>query len=171
VTYRQIAGIRHAESDNDSTFFMTLDYLLGSTAAHRPNFLLNVDQAALALQGYDPVAFFADGKPVRGNPVIQTDYRGARYQFVSQANKAIFDRKPARFEPQFGGYCAFGVTRGQLVTIAVEAFQVINGRLLLLSGETARDDFNKNPTQNLFLADEKWPWLVSTQGRARREAS
>lgn len=117
--------------DREASFFRTLNFLLSGAAIPRTKTLLNFDKDALALQGYDPVAFFTEGEPVKGAPEFQSSYRGVKYHFVSKENKAIFDQEPAKCEPQFGGYCAFGVSRGYLVTIAVEAFQVLNGRLLL----------------------------------------
>ena len=74
--------------------------------------LLNLDRDRVAIQGYDPVAFFTDNRPVKGNPQLQSEYRGARYYFATSEHKAAFDKDPAKYEPQFGGYCAYGVSRG-----------------------------------------------------------
>ena len=74
--------------------------------------LLNLDREGIAIQGYDPVAFFTDNRPVKGNPQYQSDFNGAKYYFVSSEHKAAFDKEPAKYEPQFGGYCAYGVSHG-----------------------------------------------------------
>jgi YHS domain-containing protein len=58
------------------------------------------------LKGYDPVAYFSQGKAVMGNPLITSTYKGATYLFASREDKAEFDKSPAKFEPQYGGYCA-----------------------------------------------------------------
>src|SRR5262250_152955 len=80
--------------------------------------LLNLDNG-VAIQGYDPVAFFTDSRPVKGNPQFQSEYRGAKYYFVSAEHKATFDREPAKYEPQFGGYCAYGASRGRKAAIKI----------------------------------------------------
>ena len=123
----------------------------------------NLDRKGVALQGYDPVAFFTDARPVKGNPAVASTVHGATYFFASAEHKAAFDKDPAKFEPGFGGYCAYGVSKGKLVEVDVEAFQVVNGRLLLQYSKGVRDKFNKDTQGNLKLADEKWPAV----GKAR----
>jgi YHS domain-containing protein len=127
--------------------------------------LLNVDKAGLALQGYDPVAFFTENKPVKGKAEFKSVRQGATYQFASAENKAQFDTEPAKFEPALGGYCAYGVSRNKLVSIDVEAFQIVNGRLLLQYSKGVRNDFNKDAPGNLAKADANWPGLVEKKGK------
>jgi YHS domain-containing protein len=117
----------------------------------------NLEKDGKALQGYDPVAFFTEGKPVKGDPVISSNVNGAIYHFAKAENKAAFDKEPAKYEPQFGGYCAYGVSKGDLVKIKVDAFQVVNGRLLLQYDQGIRDKFNKDTNGNLSKADANWP--------------
>ena len=73
--------------------------------------LLNLDKNGVAIEGYDPVAFFTQGKPVKGNAQFQSSYKGATYYFASADDKGAFDGNPAKYEPQFGGFCAYGVSR------------------------------------------------------------
>lgn len=127
--------------------------------------LLNVDKEGVALQGYDPVAFFTVKAPVKGSPSFTSEYHGATYRFHSAKNKAAFDADPAKYEPQFGGYCAFGVSRGRLVEIDVTATQIVDGRLLLQYSPGVRDDFNKDAAGNLKKADATWPKLVEKKGK------
>jgi YHS domain-containing protein len=127
--------------------------------------LQNVDKAGLALQGYDPVGFVTEHKPVKGRPEFQSVYHGATYRFASAENKALFDRDAAKYEPAFGGFCAYGVSRNKLVGVDVEAFQILNGRLLLQYSKGVRNDFNKDPQGNLTRADQNWPGLVGKQGK------
>jgi YHS domain-containing protein len=109
----------------------------------------NLEKSGRALQGYDPVAFFTEKKPVKGEPGISSKVNGATYYFSKPENKAAFDKEPAKYEPQFGGYCAYGVAKGSLVKIEVDAFQIVNGRLLLQYNKSIRDKFNKDPGGNL----------------------
>lgn len=139
--------------------------MLPSLAVGAGKTLVNVDKTGLALKGYDPVAYFTENRPVEGNPQFVSTYNGARYQFASAANKNTFDADPAKYEPQFGGFCAYGVSKGYTVPIKVEAFGILNGRLLLQYDLGAREEFNRDPQGNLQKADGNWPKLVEKQGR------
>ena len=127
--------------------------------------LLNLDKNGLALQSYDPVAFFTQDKPVKGKPEFKSTDQGATYYFASAENKALFDKEPAKYEPAFGGYCAFGVSRNKLVEIDPDAFQVVDGRLLLQYSKSVRDNFNKDMQGNLAKANANWPGLVEKKGK------
>src|SRR5215467_11163890 len=93
--------------------------------------LRNVDKTELAVQGYDAVAFFTAGMPVKGRPELESRYHGARYLFSSAENKAAFDADPAKYEPQFGGFCAFAVSENHTAPVKIDAFMIVNGRLLM----------------------------------------
>lgn len=127
--------------------------------------LLNLDRKGVAVQGYDVVALLEGGKPVKGIAAIASTHRGATYYFATAAHKAAFDANPAKFEPQFGGYCAYGVSRGKLVEIDIEASQVVDGRLLLQYSKGVRNDFNKDAAGNLKKADANWPALLEKKGK------
>jgi YHS domain-containing protein len=127
--------------------------------------LLNLDTSGVAIQGYDPVAFFTDHKPVKGDPKFLIKHDGAIYYFASKEHRNLFKETPAKYEPEFGGYCAYGVSRNKLVEIDVEAFQIVNGRLLLQYSTDVRDKFNKDAAANLAKADANWPVLVAKKGK------
>jgi YHS domain-containing protein len=143
----------------------TLLIALAATAFAGTKTLTNVDKQGLALQGYDPVGFFTENRPVKGDPKFQSTYNGGRYQFASAQNQALFNANPAKYEPQFGGFCAYGVSRGYTVPIKIEAFQILNGRLLMQYDFGAQKSFNKDQQTNLRKADENWPKLVEKQGQ------
>ena len=127
--------------------------------------LLNLDKTGLAIQGYDPVAFFTDGKPVKGKAEFPARHNGALFYFASKEHRDVFKADPAKYEPAFGGYCAYGVSRNKLVEIDVEAFQIVDGRLLLQYSKGVRDDFNKDTKGNLAKAKSNWPALVEKKGK------
>ncbi len=127
--------------------------------------LQNLDRSGVAIQGYDPVAFFTNNRPVKGNAQFQSDYRGAKYYFASSEHKATFDKEPAKYEPQFGGYCAYGASQGHKAPIKIEAWQIVNGRLLMQYDLGVKDDFNKDQQNNLSKADRNWPGLVEKYGK------
>ncbi len=123
---------------------------------------VNVDQSGTALQGYDPVAFFTDGKPAAGKEEFHSSYHDATYRFASAEHQQMFEKDPAKYEPQFGGYCAYGVTQGHLAPVKVDAFQIVDGRLLMQYDTKVTKEFNKDQAGNLKPADEKWP-VVSAE--------
>jgi YHS domain-containing protein len=127
--------------------------------------LVNTDEAGVALQGYDPVAFFTDKQPVKGDPKFVTKRDGAIYFFTSKAHKDLFVQNPAKYEPCFGGYCAYGVSRKKLVEIDVSAFQIMDAKLLLQYSKDIRDKFNEDAQGNLAKADANWPVLIAKKGK------
>ena len=146
-----------------SLLLLTLGLALPAFAQAKT--LLNLDKNGAAIQGYDPVAFFTDSKPVKGKPEFPARYNGALYSFASKEHRDQFKADPAKYEPAFGGYCAFGVSKGKLVEIEVDAFQIVNGRLLLQYSKGVRDDFNKDTKGNLSKAEINWPVLVDKKGK------
>ncbi len=82
--------------------------------ARAPVPALNVKDG-VAVKGYDPVAYFNDGKPVKGSPEHTFEWQGATWQFVSEEHRSAFMREPTKYAPQYGGYCAFAVSQGSIV--------------------------------------------------------
>ena len=126
--------------------------------------LLNLDKNGVAIHGYDPVAFFTDDKPVKGKSEFSARHNGALYYFASNEHRELFKSDPSKYEPAFGGYCAYGLSKGKLVEIDVDAFQIVNARLLLQYSKGVRDTFNKDTKGNLAKAESNWPGLVEKKG-------
>ena len=86
-----------------------------------------------AIRGYDPVAYFEQGKPVKGEPGFSVEWNGADWQFSSAENRELFLDDPERYAPQFGGYCAYGMSLTQPMKVSSDpnAFTIVNGRLYL----------------------------------------
>jgi YHS domain-containing protein len=127
--------------------------------------LINVDRTGLAVQGYDVVAYFTDGKPVKGSAQFSSSHGGATYHFASAEHKAAFDKEPGKYAPQFGGYCAWAVSKNSTAKIEPDAFQIVNGRLLLQYDKGIREKFSRDTSGNLAKADTNWPGLVEKKGR------
>ena len=141
---------------------------LGLTCAAGPAFaspLVNIDTAGVAIQGYDPVAYFADGKPVKGDEKFQSEYAGAKYDFASAAHKAAFDQDPSRYAPQFGGFCAYGVSQGHAAPADPTVFQIVDGRLLLQYSGNVSEMFNRDKDGNLKKADANWSRLGQPESK------
>lgn len=101
----------------------------------------------LALSGYDPVAYFAEGggKAKEGSAKIEYRYRGALYRFATEANKEKFVADPRKYEPAYGGFCAYGMAKENKVEIDPESFLIENGKLMLF--------------YDGFLADTRAKWM------------
>ncbi len=126
--------------------------------------LVNVDKDGVALEGHDPVAYFTVGKPVKGDPTIDAVYNGARYFFSSKENRETFERAPAHYAPQFGGFCGYAASIHKVSPVDVNIFQIINDRLVLQHTPKAYNLFNEDPQTNLKKADANWPDLTEKNG-------
>src|SRR5215471_6202061 len=150
--------------------FVAVVLLAGLSGIAVAKELHNVDRNGVAIQGYDPVAFFTDNRPVKGNSQFQSDYRGSKYYFASEEHKSAFEKAPMKYEPQFGGYCAYGASQGHPAPIKIEAWQIVNGRLLMQYDLGVKDKFNKDQQGNLHKADQNWPGMVERYGKRMRRA-
>ncbi len=123
---------------------------------------VNVDSQGIILKGYDAVAYFKQAKPVAGNPLIQSVYQGATYFFASAADKADFDKDPAKFAPRYGAFCSYGVANGVLADIdGPGAFAVYKGKLYLCGNEGALKVFKSDIDNNIEKADTNWRQLTA----------
>lgn len=130
--------------------------------------LVNLDQDGVAIQGYDPVAYFTDNKPIQGDAKFRSNYGGAAYYFASAEHKAAFDAAPAKYTPQFGGYCAYAASIDTISPIDPKFFEIVDGRLLLQHNQRAWDAWHKDAAGNLVKADKNWPGLVAKDGAPPR---
>ena len=147
------------------TILMNVLLLTVSAALLPAKTLLNVDRHGIGIKGYDPVSYFTDAKAIHGNSSITSTADGVIYYFATPEHKTTFDSNPAKYEPQFGGYCAYGLSRGSLVEIDPSAFQIVNGRLLLQYSKGIMEKFNKDAAVNLRRADQNWPLLEEKKGK------
>jgi YHS domain-containing protein len=131
------------------------------TPATDKKVLVNLDSQGVALGGYDPVAYFTDARPVKGDPKIRSTRGGAVYTFASVEHKAAFDADPAKYEPQFGGYCAYAASIDKVSLIDPNYWEIIDGRLILQHNQKAWDLWHRDAAGNLVKADKNWPGLVN----------
>jgi YHS domain-containing protein len=124
---------------------------------------VNVDGNGVILKGYDAVAFFEQGKPVKGNPEIKVTYQGATYLFASEADKAAFEKDSAKYAPQYGGFCAYGVVKGALDDYEdLFVFTIYKGKLYLCGNPGALEIFMTNIDDKIDTADSNWRQLTGT---------
>lgn len=114
----------------------------------------------VAIQGYDPVAYFAQKKAVKGKSSLSSSYEGVVYYFSSQANKDLFLKNPTTYEPQYGGWCAYAMgENNEKVEINPETFKIIEGKLYLFYNayfNNTLKSWNKNETNLKKKADTNW---------------
>jgi YHS domain-containing protein len=122
------------------------------------------EKDGVALRGYDPVAYFTENKPVIGSPSHTATYKGSTFRFVSRANRDAFMADPAKYAPQYGGFCAFGVAKGQKAAIDPAAFSIVNGKLYLNYNSSIQRSWQADIPGHIQTADRNWP-NVSTQTR------
>ncbi len=128
----------------------------------------NLNQKGVIIDGYDPVAFYTENKPVAGDEKYNYLYEGATYHFSSAANLEMFKADPEKYKPQFGGWCAYAVSLGRVAPVDVNYWSVQDGRLLFQHNKRADDGWKKDPAGNLLLADKYWPEVSSEHGEQIR---
>jgi YHS domain-containing protein len=159
----RVAGHR-GEGDMRKLLTLLVGIALTGATAYAKD-LVNVDPAGLALQGYDPVAFFSDGKAVSGKADLTALYQGATYRFATEQHQATFNQDPARYAPAFGGFCAYAVSQGHTAPVEIDTWQILDGRLLLNYNLKVKGMFDADRQANVKKADSNWPNLVEKQGR------
>lgn len=149
-----------------SNLFLILSLTLAAPESANAADLVNTSGASgVALNGYDPVAFFTKKKPVNGNFQITAKHRGATYFFSSEKHKAMFGKNPDMYAPQCGGFCAFGVSVGALFPVDINTWQVRNNKLYLNLNPDILKMFNKDLDGNVAKAMKNWPALSAKHGR------
>jgi hypothetical protein len=134
--------------------------LAGTASAQTKANKINSNDSAYAIDGYDPVAYFEDGKAIHGKTDLAYVYRDARWLFSTEARRQKFIKSPAAFAPQYDGYCAYGVSRGNLVKIDPQAFTVRNGKLYLNYSLDIRKQWLSDVEARIQKADENFPKLA-----------
>jgi YHS domain-containing protein len=131
-----------------------------SPAVRQKNFFV---EKGLALQGYDAVSYF-QAKPLKGKANFSTTHQGIKYQFANAANLAAFQQDPAKYEPQYGGWCAYAMGKtGEKVEVDPETFKLINGKLYLFYNQFFNNTlttWNKDEARLKKQADVNWQKII-----------
>ena len=114
----------------------------------------------LAVSGYDPVAYFTEGKPVEGTRDFEVEWNGATWRFASQANLDTFKANPDAYAPQFGGYCAWAVSQGYTASTVPEAWRIVNGKLYLNYSKNVQATWEQDIPGNIAKANRNWPKVL-----------
>lgn len=120
----------------------------------------NTLYAGLGAKGYDVVSYFTDGKPAAGSAEYVFEYGGVKWQFVSKEHRDLFVKAPAKYAPQYGGFCAWGVSTGKLFDVdPVNGWTIHDGRLYLNFNGEINHTFAGDPASFVAKANQNWPKL------------
>lgn len=114
----------------------------------------------LAINGFDPVAYFTDAAPVEGDAAHAVEWNGAEWRFSSAENKAKFEADPEAFAPQYGGYCAYAVSKGYTAKTDPDAWTIHDGKLYLNYDRSVRGIWERDIPGNIAKADGNWPTVL-----------
>ena len=113
-----------------------------------------------AVSGYDPVAYFTDKQPVKGNKAFTYEWQGAKWLFASQAHLETFKAAPEKYAPQFGGYCAWAVSQGYTAPSDPMAWEIVDGKLYLNYNKKVQADWAKDKANLIRKGHANWPKVL-----------
>ena len=116
--------------------------------------------SSLAVGGYDPVAYFTQGKPVEGSGDLEYDWNGVTWRFSTPENRAAFKADPQAYAPQYGGYCAWAVSQGYTASSIPEAWRIVDGKLYLNYSKGVQKTWTEDIPGNIAKADANWPKVL-----------
>ena len=122
---------------------------------HTPTPELNA-KAGLAVKGYDPVAYFTRHKAVKGDPAYSYAWSGVTWRFASAEDRDLFIASPARYAPQYGGYCAFAISRDLIADISPKSWAVVDDKLYLNNNPFAQKLWQADRSHNVTVGDRNW---------------
>lgn len=117
------------------------------------------EKGTLAIKGYDPVAYFTVGHPVKGLPEFEYEWDELRYHFSREENLKLFKADPVRYAPQFANFCAMALTRGELHEANPEYWLISEGKLYIFGEPVGPDRFRENVDQNVAKANQNRPLI------------
>jgi YHS domain-containing protein len=135
---------------------LILTLLLSSLLGYAQNAEVFSTKAG-AINGYDAVSYFTDSKPVKGDPMFTLKWNNATWYFSSKNNLELFKASPATYAPQYGGYCAYGTSKGAKAPTMPDAWTIVNGKLYLNYNTEVQKTWSKEKDVLIKKADENWP--------------
>lgn len=133
----------------------SLIFFLSSGPAHAGGKVINTSSDGVAIQGYDPVAYFTMGKAVEGTEEFSHEWLDVTWHFVSAEHRDMFVADSRKYAPQHGGFCSFGVLDGAQLRTNPEAWRIVDGKLYLFYGESAAARWDPDSPE-VVKTDEEW---------------
>lgn len=113
-----------------------------------------------AIEGYDPVAYFNDGKAVNGLENFTFEWNDSNWSFASEENLKTFKENPEKYAPQFGGYCAYAVSQGYTYKSDPEAWKIVNDKLYLNYSKKIQEQWEADQTNLIRQGESNWPKVI-----------
>jgi YHS domain-containing protein len=117
-------------------------------------------EGGVAVDGTDVVAYFTEGRPVAGDPALTHTWRGVTWRFASAANRDAFAAAPERYAPQFGGYCAWAVSKGYTASTVPEAWRIVDGKLYLNYSRGIQRRWERDIPGRIAAGNANWPRVL-----------
>ena len=117
--------------------------------------------SSTAVGGYDPVAYFTDGKPVAGSSSFTHQWKGVTWRFASEKNRDLFKASPDKYAPQYGGYCAWAVSQGYTAKGDPKYWKVVDGKLYLNYDASVQTNWEKDIPGHIANANRNWPKVLA----------
>lgn len=121
-----------------------------------PAWAVDVTHSTPGISGYDPVAYFTEGRPVKGSGYHVAEYQGVTYAFASKEHQRMFESNPAKYVPAYGGYCAYGVAVGKKFVSDPEAWKIVQGRLYLNLDKDIQSKWAKDIPGYIKKSEANW---------------
>jgi YHS domain-containing protein len=138
---------------------LTISWPRGARAAKDPVYTSLFGNVALS--GYDPVAYFTDGRPVEGRPEFELAWNGATWRFASAEHRDLFKAAPERYAPRYGGYCAYAVSQGYTASADPQAWKIVDGHLYLNYNREVQRTWEQDTPGYIAKADHNWPGVLA----------
>lgn len=126
------------------------------TPAHAGGVIDKTFFGGVAIKGYDPVAYFTEGRPVKGSAEFAKEWLGASWHFANAKHRDAFAANPEKYMPQFGGYCSMAGSKGIIKSLDPESWRIVDGKLYVYASKRGRDKFGKDIPGNIAKAKANW---------------
>lgn len=131
--------------------------ILASAMVSAADIDMNADENDVAISGYDTVAYFTEGKPVKGRAKYSATFKNAIYQFSNKENRDLFKAEPKKYAPQFGGFCAMGVALTKKLDVDPYAWKIVDSKLYLNVNKKVQKSWLEEQSENIANAFQIWP--------------
>lgn len=142
---------------------LTIALFFGVTviSSAQSNKEINKDWAGHAIKGYDPVAYHTENNPIKGSKEFEVEWKNAIWRFASAENKRLFEADPEKYAPQYGGYCAWAVSRGYTAGVdPKDAWRIVDGKLYLNYSPKIKKQWEEDIPGNIKKGDANWPKVL-----------
>jgi len=149
-----------------AAFFLLILFATTSTAAPPINtleksLLFGYEASDIAIRGFDTVAYFLEGRAIEGTEQYSTKWKGAVWQFSSAEHLSLFEKNPEKYAPQYGGYCAYGVSQNNLVKIEGTNWTIVDDKLYLNYDDSVQKIWESDIPGFISTANGKFAELLS----------